>query len=334
MDVRAWRVTGKGEPHDVLRLVEDAPRPEPGDGQIRMRVAAAGVGLPDLYMCRGSYPLTPSLPFTPGQEVVGTVTARGPGARAAIGDRVMGITAFFLGHGSFAEECLTLDDFALRVPEEMDDAEAACFTIPYHTAYIGLVRRAALAEGETLLVLGASGGTGSAALQLGKALGARVIAIAGGLDKCNFCKQLGADEVIDYRTTEFASAVRDATDGRGADVIYDPVGGESFDAATRCITNEGRLLCIGFASGSWGEPRASHLVQNNYSVMGVMPGSYDRAFKVAAHESLLEHWQRGRLRVPIHERIDFEQLPTAIDSLSQGKVVGKVAVMLDDAARP
>lgn len=330
--MQAWRVTGKGEPHDVLQLVEDAPRPEPGDGEILMRVAAAGVGLPDVYMCQGSYPLTPSLPFTPGQEVVGTVTACGPGARAAIGDRVMGITAFFLGHGSFAEECLALDDFTLRVPEEMDDAEAACFTIPYHTAHIGLVRRAALVGGETLLVLGASGGTGSAALQLGKALGARVIATAGGLDKCNFCKNLGADEVIDYRTTEIASAVRDLTEGRGADVIYDPVGGESFDAATRCIADEGRLLCIGFASGRWGEPRAAHLMQHNYSVMGVMPGSYDRAFKVAAHESLLEHWQRGRLRVPIHERFDFEDVPKAIDALSQGSVMGKIAVIVDDAA--
>ena len=316
----------------MLQLVEDAPRPEPGDGQILMRVAAAGVGLPDVYMCQGSYPLTPSLPFTPGQEVVGTVTACGPGARAAIGDRVMGITAFFLGHGSFAEECLTLDDFALTVPDEMEDAEAACFTIPYHTAHIGLVRRAALVGGETLLVLGASGGTGSAALQLGKALGARVIATAGGLDKCNFCKNLGADEVIDYRTTEIASAVRDLTEGRGADVIYDPVGGESFDAATRCIANEGRLLCIGFASGRWGEPRAAHLVQHNYSVMGVMPGSYDRAFKVAAHESLLEHWQRGQLRVPIHERFDFEDVPKAIHALSQGSVMGKIAVIVDDAA--
>jgi NADPH2:quinone reductase len=325
-------VNGQGEPQDVLHLAEDAPRPEPGEGQIRLKVAAAGVGLPDAYLCRGSYPLTPKLPFTPGQEVVGTVTGCGPGARAAIGDRVMGITAFFLGHGGFAEECLALDDFALRVPAEMEDAEAACFTIPFHTAHIGLVRRAQLLAGETLLVLGASGGTGSAALQLGKALGARVLATAGGPEKSDFCRSLGADAVIDYRSTDIASAVREATEGRGADVIYDPVGGEAFDAATRCIANEGRLLAVGFGSGSWGEPRASHLVQNNYSVMGVMPGSYDREFKVAAHEKLLEHWRNGRLRVPVHARVDFERVPAAIDLLLKGDVTGKVAVVLDSAA--
>jgi NADPH2:quinone reductase len=324
-------VHGQGEPQDVLRLNQEAPQPEPGEGQIRLRVVAAGVGLPDASMCRGTYPLTPALPFTPGQEVVGIVTARGLGAQAEIGDRVMGITAFFLGNGGFAEECLAPDNFVLRVPKEMQAAEAACFTIPFHTAHIGLVRRATLIDGETLLVLGAAGGTGSAALQLGKALGARVIATAGGPDKCDFCRSLGADEVIDYQTTDIAPAVREATEGRGADVVYDPVGGEAFESATQCIAHEGRLLAVGFGSGQWGEPRASHMVQNNYSVLGVMPSGYDRAFKVAAHENLLALWKSGRLRVPVHKRFDFEHVPDAIDLLSSGNVMGKVVVIVDDS---
>jgi len=321
-------VTGRGEPKDVLQLVDDVPLPEPGEGQIRLRVAAAGVGLPDAYMCRGSYPLTPALPFTPGQEVAGVVSAVGAGCRAAVGDRVMAVTAFFLGHGSFAEECLALDDFALRVPEEMEDAEAACFTIPFHTAYIGLVRRAALVAGETLLVLGGAGGTGSAALQLGKSMGARVIATAGGPEKCAFCRDLGADLTIDYLSLDIAAAVRDATEGQGANVVYDPVGGEAFKAAAGCIANEGRLLAIGFAAGSWGKPDVGHMVQHNYSVMGVMPGGYDYAFKVSAHDELLEQWSRGDLRVPVYERFDFEHVPDAIELLTQGRVMGKVAVVI------
>jgi len=310
----------------VLRLVEDARLPVPGEGQIRVRVAAAGVGLPDAHMCRGSYALTPALPFTPGQEVAGVVTAAGPGARVAVGERVMAVSAFFLGHGGFAQECLALGDFALRVPNEMEDAEAACFTIPYHTAYVGLVRRGALAAGETLLVLGAAGGTGSAALQLGLAMGARVIATAGGREKCAFCRDLGADLAIDYRSEDIASAVRDATRGRGVDVVYDPVGGDAFTAATRCIANEGRLLAVGFGSGSWGQPQVPHMVQHNYSVVGVMPSDYDHAFKVAAHDELLEHWKHGRLRVPVHERLAFERVPDAIALLTQGGVKGKLAI--------
>ena len=328
MHLRGWKVTGQGAPKDVLQLIEDLPLPEPGEGQIRLRVSAAGVGLPDAYMCRGAYALTPKLPFTPGQEVAGVVTAAGPGARVAVGERVMAVSAFFLGHGSFAEECLALGDFALRIPEAMDDAEAACFTIPYHTAYIGLVRRGALVAGETLVVLGAAGGTGSAALQLGKAMGARVIAVAGGPEKCAFCRELGADLTIDYRSEDIAAVIREATDGRGAEVIYDPVGGDTFKAATRCIANEGRLLAVGFGSGSWGEPQVPHMVAHNYSVMGVMPSGYDYAFKAAAHDELLEHWEHGRLRIPVHARMAFERVPEAIDLLSQGGVMGKVAVCI------
>jgi NADPH2:quinone reductase len=327
--MRAWQVKGQGEPRDVLALVE-AELPEPGPGQIRMRVLVAGVGLPDVYMCRGSYALTPERPFTPGQELVGIVTALGEGALARIGERRMATSSFHLRHGSFAQECLAGDDFAMPVPDAMPDAEAAGFMIPYHTAWLGLVQRARLAPNENLLVLGAAGGSGAAAVLLGKALGARVIATAGGAEKVAFCRTLGADEVIDYRSQEIAESTRRATGGRGADVVYDPVGGSAFSAATKCIAHEGRILAVGFASGSWGQVVTPHLVARSYSVLGVMPSAaYDRAFKERAHAALLDHWKAGRVRVPLHRVFPFSEVPAAIEEVAAGKMMGKVVVEVD-----
>jgi NADPH2:quinone reductase len=326
--VRAWRVERHGEPREALRCAVNRPPPEPGPGTLRLAVAAAGIGLPDVHLCRGSYALTPPLPFTPGQEAVGTVAAVGPGARARVGERVMAVSAFFLGHGSFAAQCLALDDFALPVPDGMGDAEAAGFAIAFHTAWVGLVRRAGLRAGETLLVLGGAGGSGSAALQLGAALGARVLATAGGAAKVAFCRGLGAERVIDYRSEDVAGAVREATRGRGADVVYDTAGGEAFAAATRCIAHEGRLLVVGFGSGSWGRPDAAHLVTHNYSVLGVMPGGYDRTFRAQAHSALLGHWRAGRLRVPLCDVAPFDALPAALERLAAGEVSGKLALQV------
>jgi NADPH:quinone reductase len=324
--VEAWRVTGRGEPVDVFELGHvELPAPPPG--QIRVRVAAAGVGFPDVAMCRGSYALTPPLPFTPGQELVGTVTAVGDGAQARVGDRVMAVSSFQYGHGSFARECLAGDDSALAVPDDMPDADAAGFHIPFHTGWVGLVRRAALQPGETLLVLGASGGSGSAAVLLGKALGATVIATAGGPEKAAHCAALGADHVVDHRVEAIAPRVRELTGGRGAQVVYDPVGGDAFQSAMRCIANEGRLLAVGFASGAWGAPSIPHMVQHNYGVLGVMPGrGYDRAAKEHDHAELLAHWRAGRLPAPIHGVFPFAQVPEAVTVLAEGRATGKVVV--------
>jgi NADPH2:quinone reductase len=329
--MRAWQVTNHGAPREALELV-DTDVPEPGPGLLRITVSAAALGRPDLLMCRGSYALTPELPFTPGQELAGVVSAAGEGTRAKIGDRVMAVSAFFLRRGAFAEECLALDDFAFPVPDAMSDAEAAGFTIPFHTAYVGLVRRAALAPGETLLVLGGAGGTGSAAIQLGCALGARVLTTAGGPRKAEFCRSLGADLVIDYREREIGEAVREATDGRGVEVVYDPVGGAAFKAASRCIAHEGRLLIVGFASGDWGKPSAAHLVTHNYSVLGVIPSAYDRVFKLAAQEALMRHYGQGRIRVPIHASHPFRDLPAALEALETGAVAGKSILDLTAAS--
>ena len=164
--MRAWQVVRPGEPRQALALNE-VPAPDPAPGFLRVRVSAGALGLPDVFLCRGSYAIQPALPFTPGQELCGVVTAAGDGCAAKIGDRVMAVSGFFLGHGGFAEEAIAIDDFAFPAPDFMSDAEAAGFVIPHHTAYVGLVRRAALRSGETLLVLGGAGGTGSAAVQLG-----------------------------------------------------------------------------------------------------------------------------------------------------------------------
>jgi NADPH2:quinone reductase len=323
--MRAWQVVRSGEPREALELGE-VEAPEPGPGLIRVRVAAAGVGLPDLFMCRGSYPLTPGLPFTPGQELVGTVTAVGEGAQAAVGRRVMAVSAFFVKRGGFAEEALALDNFAFEAPDEMPDAEAAGFLIPWHTAFVGLVRRASLRKGETLLVLGGAGGTGSAAVQLGRALGARVLATAGGPAKAAFCARLGAEVVIDHHETDIAEAVREATGGHGADVVYDPVGGAAFSAATHCIAHEGRLCLVGFASGEWGRPSAAHMATHNYSVVGVIPSAYDRSFRQSAQDTLMDLHGRGEIRVPIHAEYPFESLPEALEALERGRVCGKAVL--------
>src|SRR5688572_10550886 len=296
--MRAWQVVAPSEPRDALALREVDALGSPPPGMLRVRVEACGIGLPDVFMCRGSYALTPKLPFTPGQELAGVVREAGAGAHTRVGARVMAVSAFFLGQGGFADEAFALDEFCFPVPAEMPVAEAAAFLIPYHTAWIGLVQRAALRSGETLLVTGGAGGTGSAAIQLGRAIGARVLATARDEERRAFCRSLGAEVTLDP-DAELADAVREATEGRGADVVYDTVGGEAFEAATCCIAHEGRLLLIGFASGRWGRVDPAHMVRQNYSVVGVIPSGYDRAVRQAAHDALLAHRARGELRVPI-----------------------------------
>ena len=324
--MRAWQVLGAGEPRAALALGEvslGAPPP----GMLRVRVEACGLGLPDVFMCRGSYALTPKLPFTPGQELAGVVLEAGQGSQAKVGERVMAVSAFFLGHGGFAQEAWALDDFCFRVPGDMSVEEAAAFLIPYHTAWVGLVRRGALCAGETLLVTGGAGGTGSAAIQLGRAIGARVLATARGGERQAFCRALGAEHALDPGDG-LADAVREATSGHGADVVYETVGGDAFDAATRCIAHEGRLLLIGFASGRWGRPDPAQIVTRNYSLVGVIPSGYGRETKGAAQAELLAHRARGALRVPLEAPVPFAQLPEALERLARREVLGKLVLQV------
>lgn len=331
--MKAWQTARNGSPTEALVLNPEAEPPAPYPGTVCLDVLVAGIGLPDALMCEGRYAFKPEMPFTQGQEVVGRVAGFGPDIEGRkVGDRVMAVTSFFTGHGSFAEQCLALDDFCLPVPDAMSDAEAAGFLIPFHTAQIGLVQRARLEKGETLLVLGGAGGTGSAALQMGKMLGARVLTTAGTAEKAAYCEALGADHVIHHREENIAEAVLAATGGRGVDVVYDPVGGDAFASATRCVASEGRILAVGFASGSWGQVDTAHLVNRNYSVLGVIPTPYDRAYKERAQKWLIEGWEAGAFRIPIEQRFAFEALPSALDQLIRGEAHGKLVLVVDSKA--
>jgi NADPH:quinone reductase len=324
--MRAWQVNGAGEPVDVLQA-EEVAVPEPGPGQIRVRVTAAGIGLPDVLMCRGTYPLTPPLPFTPGQEATGVITAVGDGVEREIGSRVMFVSAFYEGHGSFAEECLALSSSAFPVPDGLSDAEAAGFWIPHLTAWIGLVERGRLAEGEWLAVLGAAGGSGIAAVQLGRALGARVIAVVGDDERAKFCLGLGAEVAVDHRDAPLAPALRAATDARGVDVIYDPVGGEMAEDAAGSLARNGRLLLVGFAGGRWPAIAAHDLVVANASLMGVFAGGQSPAELDETHRALSRLIADGSLRNAVTSMPTFDELPSALQRLADRQVVGKMVMV-------
>ncbi len=322
--MRAWQVTGQGEPRDVMRMASAELPSTLAEGELTIRVHGAALGFPDVLMCRGTYPLTPALPFTPGQEFFGEVIAAGPGTTISVGTRVMGVSAFMRGHGSFAEECKTQESMTFRVPAGMSAEEAAGFTIQFHTAYIGLKRRARLAPGETLLVTGAAGGTGTAAIQMGKALGARVIAAAGGPDKAAACRAIGADLAIDYLAEDFAAAVNAATHGRGADVVFDPVGGETFEKSLGCLAMEGRILPIGFASGKWGTVSPELFAFKNASLVGAIAGMFPRQDMLAMHDELLALHAAGKLKLFVDRVIGFDGIVAGLQELADRKVRGRV----------
>jgi NADPH2:quinone reductase len=324
--MRAWQVVKHGEPKEVMELGQKAV-PEPGPGEVRIVVKAVGLGLPDVFMCRGTYAFNPQIPFTPGQEVVGIVTAIGEGVELAVGARVIATTSFIQGNGGFAEQALAPVSATYRIPDDMPDEDAAAFLIPFQTAHIALVRRGQLLRGETLLVHGAAGGVGSAAIQVGCALGAKVIATATGPERVKACLDLGASLAINIGTQDFAEAVNKATHGRGANVIFDPVGGDVFIRSFNCIANEGRLLAIGYSSGSWKNAATGAVVFKNCSVVGVLAALYDKDFLDRTHEDLLKLYAEGKIR-PTKQEIPFKEIPTALTDLADRKVIGRVVAVL------
>jgi NADPH:quinone reductase len=324
--MRAWQVVEHGEPEAVMKLGEK-PVPQPGPGEVRILVKALALGLPDVFMCRGTYAFNPALPFTPGQEVVGIVTAAGEGVELALDSRVIATTSFIQGNGGFAEQALAPISATYGIPEDMPDEDAAAFLIPFQTAHIALVRRGQLLPGETLLVHGGAGGVGSAAIQVGCALGARVIATATGPERVKACLALGASLAIDVGTEDFAEAVNKATDGRGANIIFDPVGGDVFIRSFNCIANEGRLLAIGYSSGKWKNAATGAVVFKNCSVVGVLAALYDKDFLDRTHEELLKLYAEGKIR-PTTQKVSFDDIPTALTDLADRKVIGRVVAAL------
>ena len=215
--MRAWQITGVGSPSDVMKLVE-IPQPVAGPGEVVLKVQAAGVGMPDAFMCRSTYAFSPNLPFVPGQEICGTVVDVGAGVSVGLGERLMGVTSFYDGRGGLAQYTVANEATLFRVPDAMSSADASTFRIGYSTALIGLQRRGELRAGETVLVLGGGGGSGSTAIQIASALGARVIAVVSSPEKVTFCSGLGAEAVIDRTAVDVVATVNELTDGRGADL--------------------------------------------------------------------------------------------------------------------
>jgi NADPH2:quinone reductase len=328
--MRALRVHEPGEPGTALRLDDAVPVPEVGAGELLVRVGAAALGLPDVLLSRGSYQLKPSLPFTPGLEAAGVVVGVGAGVgHVLVGQRVVGVPA--LPHGALAEQCVIPAHNAYLVPDDIGDVAAAATHIAATTAHLGLHRRAALQAGETLVVHAGAGGTGAAAIQVGVIAGARVIATAGGADRTAVCRELGADVTIDYSNEDIAARIRDATAGRGADVIFDPVGGAVFHASRRCVAPEGRIVLVGFASGDVPQIPANQVLFRNYSVLGLYVGAYSRdaagrRLMDGAHEHVMAWLRDGRLRALVSREISLADAPAALDDLRDRKVVGRVVV--------
>jgi NADPH2:quinone reductase len=304
--------------------IEDVTLPEPGANDVRIRVRAAAVNFPDILMIQGKYQHKPELPFVVGGERAGDVIAVGSGVmRFKIGDRVVGGAL----SGGFAQEAQGPESSYRPIPGNADYAVASAYTTAYLTAYVSLVRRGELAKGETLLVHGAAGGVGLAAVDLGKVLGATVIATASSDEKRAFLKDYGADHVLP--SSGFREAVKELTGGRGADVIYDPVGGDVFDESTRCINFNGRILIVGFTSGRIPTVGVNMPLIKGFSVVGVRAGEYGRKFpekgreNIAAIDKLLAD---GKIRPHIHARFPLDKAVEAMRMLTTRKVIGKVVV--------
>jgi len=325
--MQAWRVHELGEPSDVM-VLDDVDAPAPGAGEVLIDVAVASLNFPDVLMCRGLYQEKPALPFIPGGEVSGTITACGAGVDGLeVGQRVLALT----GTGGLCEQVVAHQATVYPIPDTIDFAAAAALHIVYQTSHLGLHRRAGLRAGETLLVHAGAGGVGSAAIQLGVAADARVLATAGGADKVQICRDLGAEVAIDYRAEDFVAVVEAATDGRGADVIYDPVGGDVFDQSLRCIAWEGRLLVIGFAGGRIPELPANRALLKNCSVVGVNWGMYnlhEPELLRSIHEDLMGLHAAGKIAPFVSERLSLARAPDGLQRLADRRTVGKVVVDL------
>ncbi|HUT49585.1 MAG TPA: NADPH:quinone oxidoreductase family protein [Alphaproteobacteria bacterium] len=325
--MRAMLCTEWGGP-DTLKLQTVEPK-RPGEGQLRIAIKAAGLNFADTLMIAGKYQERPDFPFSPGLEGAGEVIECGPGVTGfEPGTRVMAM----LGHGGFAEEAITTPERVFAIPDAMPYADAAGFPVAYGTSHVALRHRAHLEAGETLLVHGAAGGVGLTAVEIGTVMGATVIASASSAEKLALAKQYGAQHGIDYSTEDIRERVLEITGKRGADVIYDPVGGDVFDTSLRCIAWEGRLLVIGFAAGRIPEAPANYLLLKNCSAVGVFWGGYMKRNPAVIRRSfdeLLGWYEAGKLKPHVSATYELADAATALKAMIARKTTGKIVLTME-----
>jgi NADPH2:quinone reductase len=342
--VKAVRVVRHGAPTEALE-VQGIPTPEAGPGEVRVAVSAASLNFGDIARCRGTVAsVMGQVPFTLGMDVCGVVDAAGEGAEKWVGRRVVAMTN--QSFGGIAEAALSSLNSVFDAPPELDDIEAAAFTLPFHTGYLALHTRAHLAAGETLLVVGGASAVGTAMIQLGIAAGANVMAVAGGAEKGRLCEELGAT-AIDHTTDDIFDRVIDLTDGRGADVVVDLIGGDRTETIWTCVAREGRYVPVGFnddpQSGLTGRPLRK-VAMGNFSVLGVMLGYNDMPIELRkfglntfppavgreVHAALLALVAAGAIRPVIGRRISMSEVATALEDHEQRRTTGRTVV---DVAR-
>jgi len=328
--MKAWQVSRSCEPEEMSFM--DVEVRAPKSNEVRIRNHAAALNFFDILQIQGKYQSKPALPFTPGAEVSGVVDAVGDGVdRVAVGDRVMG----WGGSGAFAEYTVTPAAKTFRIPDSMNWASAASMLIIYQTAYMSLKDRGALKSGEWLLVHAGAGGVGSAAIQLGKSFGARVVATAGSADKVDFCFSHGADHAINYRESSWVDEVKRFTGGHGADVIFDPVGGDVFDLSTKCIASEGRLLVIGFAGGRIPSVAANRILLKNMSVVGCYWGGHlerHPEYLDTTQAELFALFEAGEIKPAVSREYALEDAPRALRDLANRETMGKVVLRMSQQA--
>jgi NADPH2:quinone reductase len=313
-----------GPPESLV--VEEVISPDPGPGEVVVSVKAASVNFPDVLIIQNKYQFKPQLPFSPGSEVAGVVKTIGDGVTTVkAGDRVMAFTTY----GAFAEEVKIEAKRLLPLPAGMDFTHAAAFGLTYATSDHALRDRGQLAAGETLLVLGAAGGVGLAAIEIGKALGARVIAAASTEDKLAVCREHGADDAINYATDDLRERIKSLTDGRGVDVVYDPVGGAYTEPALRSLAWRGRLLVVGFAAGDIPKMPLNLTLLKGCSIVGVFWGEFTRREPQRFTESMqqLGRWYAdGKLKPHVSQTYPLERAADALTAMANRQVKGKVVL--------